>query len=140
MFIDLTTMKKPLYLVIDDERKWRVSIRHPKQQIPPSFFGEMMNDLFLIMSRNFEFLHTYLFLFAIQCRIYSFYSNENNKGSSSKINNVSPCRNNFSRYLTIIPKAPRSTIPDVSLIEETKRKIKVNKRKSKLYSSLLYNI
>ncbi|PKC10467.1 hypothetical protein RhiirA5_414339 [Rhizophagus irregularis] len=37
MFIDLTTMKKPLYLDIDDERKWRVSIRQQKQQTPPSF-------------------------------------------------------------------------------------------------------
>ena len=44
MFIDLTTMKKPLYLDIDDERKWRVSIRQPKQQTPPSFFGEMMDE------------------------------------------------------------------------------------------------
>ena len=44
MFIDLTTMKKPLYLNIDDERKWRVSIRQPKQQTPPSFFGEMMDE------------------------------------------------------------------------------------------------
>ncbi|CAG8599740.1 11647_t:CDS:2 [Funneliformis caledonium] len=31
MFIDSTTMKKPPYLDIDDERKWRISIRHPKQ-------------------------------------------------------------------------------------------------------------
>uniref|UniRef100_A0A1D1YT10 Uncharacterized protein n=1 Tax=Anthurium amnicola TaxID=1678845 RepID=A0A1D1YT10_9ARAE len=44
MFIDLTTMKKPLYLDIDDERKWRISIRHPKQQTPPSFLGEIMNE------------------------------------------------------------------------------------------------
>ncbi|POG79617.1 hypothetical protein GLOIN_2v454026 [Rhizophagus irregularis DAOM 181602=DAOM 197198] len=44
MFIDLTTMKKPLYLDIDDERKWRVSIRQQKQQTPPSFFGEIVDE------------------------------------------------------------------------------------------------
>ncbi|CAB4426883.1 unnamed protein product [Rhizophagus irregularis] len=44
MFIDLTTMKKPLYLDIDDERKWRVSIRQQKQQTPPSFFREIMDE------------------------------------------------------------------------------------------------
>ncbi|GES77123.1 hypothetical protein GLOIN_2v454026 [Rhizophagus clarus] len=39
IFIDWTTMKKPLYLDID-ERKWRVSIRQPKQQTLPSFFRQ----------------------------------------------------------------------------------------------------
>ncbi|RIB13188.1 hypothetical protein C2G38_1754810 [Gigaspora rosea] len=44
MFIDSTTMKKPLYLDIDDERKWRISIRQPRQQTPPSFLGEIMDE------------------------------------------------------------------------------------------------
>ncbi|KAF0532431.1 hypothetical protein F8M41_011219 [Gigaspora margarita] len=44
MFIDSTTMKKPLYLDIDDERKWRISIRQPKQQTSPSFLGEIMDE------------------------------------------------------------------------------------------------
>ncbi|RIA93947.1 hypothetical protein C1645_735133 [Glomus cerebriforme] len=43
MFIDLTKMKKPLYLDID-ERKWRASIRQPKLPTPPSFFGEIMDE------------------------------------------------------------------------------------------------
>jgi hypothetical protein len=43
MFIDLTKTKKSLYLDIDD-RKWRASVRQPKQPIPPSFFGEIMDD------------------------------------------------------------------------------------------------
>ncbi|CAG8491832.1 8038_t:CDS:2 [Funneliformis caledonium] len=67
--------------------------------------------------------------FYFKCRIDSSYSNKNSRGSSSKIDNVSPCRNNFSRHPTITPKAPRSTmIPEINLIEETKW---VNKRKSK---------
>ncbi|GBB95547.1 hypothetical protein RclHR1_02560007 [Rhizophagus clarus] len=81
------------------------------------------------MSRNFKFSHTYLFLFAIQCRIDSFYSKS--KGSSSKID---PCRNNCSRYPIITLKAPKSTmIPDISLIEETNR---VNKGKSIIVKDL----
>ncbi|CAB4388231.1 unnamed protein product [Rhizophagus irregularis] len=43
MFIDSTTMRKPSYLDIDD-RKWRISIRQPKQQIPPNFLGEIMDE------------------------------------------------------------------------------------------------
>ncbi|CAG8715272.1 17584_t:CDS:2, partial [Racocetra fulgida] len=29
---------------IDDERKWRISIRQPRQQTPPSFLGEIMDE------------------------------------------------------------------------------------------------
>ncbi|CAG8623940.1 11862_t:CDS:10 [Funneliformis caledonium] len=43
MFIDMTRMKKPSYLDID-ERKWRASVRQPKQPVPPSFFGEIMDE------------------------------------------------------------------------------------------------
>lgn len=68
--------------------------------------------------------------FYFKCHIDNLYSNENNKGSSSKVYNVSPRRNSFSRHPTITPKAPRNSTPDVSLIEETKRKIRVDMRKS----------
>jgi len=61
--------------------------------------------------------------FNFKCHIDSLYS-ENNKGSSSKVYNVSPRRNSFSRRPTITPKAPRSAVPDVNLIEETKRESK----------------
>ncbi|CAI2189052.1 1190_t:CDS:2, partial [Funneliformis geosporum] len=44
MFIDSTTMKKPLYLNIDDERKWRISICQPRQQTSPSFLREIMDE------------------------------------------------------------------------------------------------
>ncbi|RIB16739.1 hypothetical protein C2G38_2038326 [Gigaspora rosea] len=44
MFIDSTTMKKPMYLDIDDERKWHISIRQPRQQTPPSFLREIMDE------------------------------------------------------------------------------------------------
>jgi hypothetical protein len=50
MFIDSTIMKKPLYLDIDDERKWRISIRQLRQQTPPSFLGEIMDEYEAVLS------------------------------------------------------------------------------------------
>ncbi|CAB4487463.1 unnamed protein product [Rhizophagus irregularis] len=61
---------------------------------------------------------TYLvlsFVYHIQCRIDDFYSNRN--GSSNQYSH-----NNLSRRPTISPKAPRNSVPSVSLIDKTKRK------------------
>lgn len=61
---------------------------------------------------------TYLvlsFVYHIQCRIDDFYSNRN--GSSNQNSH-----NNLSRRPTISPKAPRNSVPSVSLIDKTKRK------------------
>ncbi|CAG8593354.1 8239_t:CDS:10 [Acaulospora morrowiae] len=43
MMIDLTIMKRPTYVTVD-ERRWRASIRQPVQLDPASFFGDIMNE------------------------------------------------------------------------------------------------
>ena len=43
MLIDLTMMKRPKYVTLD-ERSWRASIRQPTQPDPANFFGDLMNE------------------------------------------------------------------------------------------------